>query len=49
MFSERAAGKGVQHFVTGSGGYAQAFVFGYASLRVERLGVFSFASQVRCR
>lgn len=35
-------------FITGSGGYVQSFVFGYSGLRVDRLGVFSFASQVRC-
>ncbi len=34
-----------QHFITGSGGYAQAFVFGYSGMRIARLGVLSFSSQ----
>jgi hypothetical protein len=42
----RSDGDGhTQHFITGSGGYVQGFVFGYAGLRVDRLGVFTFASQ----
>jgi len=36
---------GTQHFVTGSGGLLQAFVFGYPGLRVRRLGVLSFSAQ----
>ena len=37
--------RGTQHFITGSGGLLQAFVFGYPGLRIARLGVLSFASQ----
>ena len=36
---------GTQHFITGSGGLLQAFVFGYPGLRIARLGVLSFAAQ----
>jgi hypothetical protein len=36
---------GTQHFVTGSGGLLQAFVFGYPGLRINRLGVLSFTAQ----
>jgi hypothetical protein len=48
IFSEtvRSDGDGhTQHFITGSGGYVQGFVFGYSGLRVDRLGVFTFSSQ----
>jgi len=44
-FKELAEDRGTQHFITGSGGLLQTIVFGYASLRVARLGVLSFASQ----
>jgi hypothetical protein len=36
---------GTQHFVTGSGGLLQAFVFGYPGLRIARRGVLSFTAQ----
>ena len=36
---------GTQHFITGNGGYLQAFLFGYSGLRIERPGVFAFASR----
>jgi hypothetical protein len=35
---------GTQHFVTGSGGLLQAFVFGYPGLRIARRGVLSFTA-----
>ncbi len=35
---------GTQHFITGSGGLLQAFVFGYPGLRIERLGALSFTA-----
>ena len=46
VFTETELGKlGTEHFITGNGGYLQAFVFGYSGMRIERLGVFSFAAQ----
>lgn len=47
VFTETAwAGGGhSQHFITGSGGYLQAFVFGYPGMRIARRGVFTFTSQ----
>ena len=46
VFTETELGQmGTQHFITGNGGYLQAFVFGYAGLRVARPGVFAFAAQ----
>ena len=36
---------GTQHFITGSGGLLQAFLFGYPGLRIQRLGVLSFTAQ----
>lgn len=46
VFTETELGQmGTQHFITGGGGYLQAFVFGYSGLRIERPGVFSFAAQ----
>jgi len=46
VFHETAFDDGhTQHFITGSGGYIQAFVFGYSSMRIDRLGVFTFSSQ----
>jgi hypothetical protein len=44
VFHETAGG-GTQHFVTGSGGYIQGFVFGYSGMRIARRGVLSFAAQ----
>lgn len=45
VFHETAFDDGhTQHFITGSGGYLQSFLC-YAGLRLERLGVVSFASQ----
>jgi hypothetical protein len=43
--SHETAGGGTQHFVTGSGGYIQGFVFGYSGMRIARKGVLSFSSQ----
>ena len=46
VFHETAHDDGhSQHFITGSGGFIQSFVFGYSSLRIERLGVMTFSSQ----
>lgn len=46
VFHETAFDDGhTQHFITGSGGYVQAFVFGYSGMRIDRLGVLTFASQ----
>ena len=46
VFTETQLGDlGSQHFITGNGGYLQAFVFGYSGMRIERVGVLSFASQ----
>ena len=46
VFHETAHDDGhSQHFITGNGGFLQTFLFGYAGLRVERLGVLTFASQ----
>jgi hypothetical protein len=45
VFHETAFDDGhTQHFITGSGGYLQSFVFGYAGLRIPRVGVLSFSS-----
>ena len=44
VFHETTGG-GTQHFVTGSGGYIQGFVFGYSGMRIARKGVLSFSSQ----
>ena len=44
VFHETAGG-GTQHFVTGSGGYIQGFMFGYSGMRIARKGVLSFSSQ----
>jgi protein-glucosylgalactosylhydroxylysine glucosidase len=43
--TELSDGGHTQHFITGAGGYIQGLVFGYSGLRIERLGVLSFASQ----
>ena len=46
VFTETELGHmGTQHFITGGGGYLQAFLFGYSGLRVERPGVYSFTAQ----
>ena len=46
VFHETAFDDGhSQHFITGSGGLLQAFVFGYSGLRITRLGALSFASR----
>ena len=46
VFHETAGDDGhTQHFITGSGGFLQGFVFGYSGLRVARLGVMTFAAQ----
>lgn len=46
VFHETAHNDGhSQHFITGSGGFLQSFVFGYSGLRIERLGVMTFSSQ----
>ena len=46
VFHETAFDSGhSQHFITGSGGLLQAFVFGYSGLRIARLGALTFASQ----
>jgi len=46
VFHETAFDDGhTQHFITGSGGFLQGFVFGFSGMRVVRLGVMSFASQ----
>lgn len=46
VFHETAFDNGhSQHFITGSGGLLQAFVFGYSGMRISRLGALSFASR----
>jgi hypothetical protein len=42
VFEETADGSHTQHFITGSGGLLQTFVFAYPGLRQDRLGVWSF-------
>ena len=47
VFTERSyktSNGGTQHFITGSGGLLQAFVFGYSGLRINRRGVLSFTA-----
>jgi hypothetical protein len=44
-FSTPPSTGGTQHFITGSGGLLQAFLFGYPGLRIARKGVLSFTSQ----
>ena len=45
VFMETADGTGTQHFITGNGGLLQNILFGYAGLRINRLGVLSFSSK----
>jgi trehalose/maltose hydrolase-like predicted phosphorylase len=45
VFKEKADDTGTQHFITGAGGLLQSFLYGYAGLRVQRVGVLSFTSQ----
>jgi hypothetical protein len=45
VFHETAFDNGhTQHFITGSGGFLQSFVFGFSGMRIARTGVFSFSS-----
>ena len=39
-----ASGGATQHFITGSGGFIQAFVFGYSAMRIGP-GVLTFAAK----
>lgn len=48
VFTETGAGNQdgrAQHFITGSAGLLQMFIFCYSGMRVERLGVISFSSR----
>ena len=43
-FSVPPSTSGTQHFITGSGGLLQAFVFGYSGMRISRKGALSFTA-----
>eukprot|EP00759_Apiculatamorpha_spiralis_P007013 PhF_6_TR14172/c0_g1_i2/m.22681/K22078/PGGHG, ATHL1; protein-glucosylgalactosylhydroxylysine glucosidase len=43
VFKEKSDDSGTQHFITGSGGLLQDFLFGYGSLRISE-GAYRFAS-----
>lgn len=46
VFHETAFDDGhTQHFITGSAGLLQGFIFGYSGARIARQGVLSFSSQ----
>lgn len=40
VWSERRWGHGAVNFITGAGGFLQAFVYGYGSIRIRKDGLY---------